>query len=70
MNKNLIDSVLKLKPAERMMLMNVVYKSLEQPNVSIDELWYDEAEKRLAAFRAGKTQGIPADQVLGKRPAK
>ena len=68
MDKALVDSVLRLKPAERMRLLNVIYRSLEQPDTAIDEVWYDEAERRLAAHEAGSVQGVPAEQVLGKRP--
>jgi len=68
MDKALIDSVLRLEPAERMRLLNVIYGSLERPDAAIDEIWYDEAERRLAAYKAGKVRGIPADQVLGERP--
>ena len=67
MDKMLIDSVLQLKPAERMRLLNLIYSSLERPDAAIDEIWYDEAERRLAAYKAGKVQGVPADQVLGER---
>jgi hypothetical protein len=35
---------------------------------AIDEIWYDEAERRLAAYKAGNVQGIPGEKVLGKRP--
>jgi len=68
MDKTLIDSVLRLKPAERMRLLNVIYGSLERPDTAIDEIWYDEAESRLAAHQSGNGEGIPAEQVLGKRP--
>jgi putative addiction module component (TIGR02574 family) len=66
MDKALVDSVLQLKPAERMRLVNLIYTSLERPDTAIDEIWYDEAERRLAAYKAGKVQGVPADKVLGK----
>ena len=68
MDKTLVDSVLRLKPADRMRLLNVIYGSLERPDTAIDEVWYDEAERRLAAHRSGDVQGVPAEQVLGKRP--
>lgn len=68
MDKVLIESVLQLKPAERMRLLNLIYSSLERPDAAIDEIWYDEAERRLAAYKAGKVKGISADQVLGERP--
>jgi len=69
MDKALIESVLQLKPAERMRLLNVISGSLERPDTTIDEIWYDEAERRLTAYKAGKVKDIPADQVLGERPS-
>ena len=37
-----------------------------KPDPEIDRLWLDEAERRLAAYRAGKVQGIPAEEILGE----
>ena len=68
MDKALIESVLRLKPAERMKLLNVIYGSLEQPDTAINEIWYDEAERRLASYKAGKVEGVGAESVIGKRP--
>ncbi len=68
MDRTLIDSVLQLKPAERFQLLDVIYDSLDEPDPAIEAAWADEAERRLAAFKAGKTKGIPADDVLGERP--
>jgi putative addiction module component (TIGR02574 family) len=68
MDKTLVQSVLQLKPADRMRLLDVISGSLERPDATIDEIWYDEAERRLAAHRAGEVEGIPIDQVLGERP--
>jgi putative addiction module component (TIGR02574 family) len=68
MDKALIDRVLKLEPAERMRLVNAIYGSLERPDAAIDEIWYDEAERRLEAYKAGRIKGIPGEQVLGERP--
>ncbi|MEW5735724.1 MAG: addiction module protein [Thermodesulfobacteriota bacterium] len=65
MNKELVEQVLKMEPADRMKLLEIIHGSLEKPDAAIDELWYDEAERRLHAFKAGKVEGIPAGQVLG-----
>lgn len=32
----------------------------------IDLLWIEEAQRRLAAYRAGKVRGIPAVDVVGE----
>ncbi len=68
MNQSLVDSVLELSPAERMRLVNVIYISLEKPDEAMDNIWYDEAERRLQAFESGKIKGIPANEVVGNKP--
>jgi putative addiction module component (TIGR02574 family) len=63
MEQSLIDNVLQLSPPERMQLLDIIYSSLRKPNEIIDNVWYDEAERRLAAFESGKTKGISAKTV-------
>ncbi|MDP2756413.1 MAG: addiction module protein [Desulfurivibrionaceae bacterium] len=57
---------LKPDPAERFDLVAQVLHSLDKPDPEIDRPWLDEAERRLAAYRAGKRQGIPAEEILGE----
>jgi len=38
------------------------------PTLKIDEVWYDEAERRLAAIESGRARCVPAEKVIGKRP--
>ncbi|WP_028313642.1 addiction module protein [Desulfatibacillum aliphaticivorans] len=65
MDKSLAEQILALEPAERMRLLDIIHRSLEKPDAKIDDLWFDEAEKRLQAYKAGKVKGVPADKVLG-----
>jgi putative addiction module component (TIGR02574 family) len=64
--KLLIDSALKLSPAERFTLIDELMKSLDRPDPSIDRLWVKEAELRLAEHRAGRVSGISASDVVGE----
>lgn len=32
----------------------------------VEQLWLDEAERRLAAFQRGETTAIPGDEVFGE----
>jgi len=59
---------LRLEPAERLLLVEVIYESLNRPDMEIDEVWYDEAERRLAAIESGRAKCVPAERVIGKRP--
>ncbi len=64
--QELAAMALKLDPAERFDLVDRVLHSLDKPDQEIDRLWLNEAEHRLAAYRAGKAQGIPAEEILGE----
>lgn len=64
--KDMLEQALKLDPAKRFELAESILHSLDQPDPAIDAVWIDEAERRLAAYRAGKAKGIPAEDVFGK----
>ncbi|HET6546619.1 MAG TPA: addiction module protein [Rhodanobacteraceae bacterium] len=63
--RNVLEQVLKLDPARRYELAEEILHSLDQPDPVIDAAWIEEAERRLAAYRAGAARGIPAEDVLG-----
>ncbi|MGK7904996.1 MAG: addiction module protein [Hormoscilla sp.] len=65
MDKALVDSVLELPPNERVKRKDAIVMSLDRQDSQIDKIWLDEAQKRLEAFKAGRTKGIPARDVLG-----
>lgn len=62
--KELLKEALKLKPAERLTLIEGLTRSLDEPDKKIDEIWAKEAEKRLKAYRDGEIEGIPMEQVF------
>jgi len=63
--QEVLEQALKLAPEERFALADQVLHSLDRPDPVIDRLWQEEAERRLAAYRAGKVQGIPAESIFG-----
>lgn len=63
-NKDILEMAMKLKPAERFLIIEGLIKSIDEPDKSIDEIWAEEAEKRLKAYRDGKLQTIPADEIF------
>lgn len=65
-DKELIDRALKLKPQEKIFLLEAIVESLDKPDQYIQEVWLKEAQARLTAHRAGKTKGIPVEEVLGE----
>jgi len=56
---------MKLDPAERFALVDDILHTLDKPDPEIDQLWIEEAERRLATYRRGEVEGIPAEDVLG-----
>jgi putative addiction module component (TIGR02574 family) len=64
--KDLLDEAMKLKPKERFTLVEGLIKSLDEPDKNLDEIWAEEAEKRLKAYREGKLEGVPTDILRGK----
>lgn len=62
--KELLDEAMKLKPEERLTLVEGLIKSLDEPDKKLDEIWTEEAEKRLKAYREGKLEGIPMEEIF------
>ncbi len=63
--KELAALATRLKPDERFALVEEILHSLDRPDPEIDRLWQEEAERRLAAYRAGKVKAVAAEDLLG-----
>ena len=63
--REIIELAMQLEPSERFELAEELLRSVEQVDPEIDRLWLEEAERRLAAYRAGKVKGIPAEDIFG-----
>ena len=65
-SRELLKKALELKPQDKIMLLEGILDSLDEPDKKIDKIWEKESEKRLAAYRAGKLKGIPSETVFGE----
>lgn len=63
-NKDILEMAMKLKPAEKFLIIEGLIKSLDEPDKTIDEIWAEEAEKRLKAYRDGKLETIPSEVIF------
>ena len=52
--KEILEQALKLKPEERFTLVEGLIRSLDEPDKKLDDIWAEEAEKRLRAYREGR----------------
>ncbi|MBW7898247.1 putative addiction module component [Candidatus Brocadiaceae bacterium B188] len=66
-SKEILDQALKLKPEERFLIIEGLIVSLDQPDKNLDEIWAQEAEKRLKAYREGKLERIPMEDIFSKK---
>ncbi len=66
-SKEILEQAMTLKPEERFIIVEGLLKSLDEPDRKIDEIWAEEAEKRLKAYRSGKLEGIPMEEVFSDR---
>jgi putative addiction module component (TIGR02574 family) len=64
--KDILEQAMALKPNERFMIVEGLLKSLDEPNSRIDQIWAKEAEKRLLAYRDGKLEGIPMEEIFNE----
>lgn len=64
--RELLEEALKLKPEDRFVLVEGLLKSLDEPDRVLDDVWIDEAEKRLRAYREGRLDAVPMEDVFGR----
>ena len=64
--KTLSEQAVQLPPVERMALVEHILDSLDEPDPSMDSLWSQEADDRLAAYRRGEIRAVPLSEVLAK----
>ena len=63
-SKILLEKAMHLKPEERFLLIEGLIESLDKPDLTLDDIWQIEAEKRLNAYRAGKLKGISYENIF------
>lgn len=63
--ETLTQETMALDIEDRAALAGKLILSLDEPKPSeLERMWLEESERRLEAYRAGRTQGIPADEVF------
>jgi len=63
-SKAILDQAMALTPEERFRIVEGLLKSLDEPDRRLDEIWVEEAEKRLKAYREGMLEGIPMEKIF------
>jgi putative addiction module component (TIGR02574 family) len=63
-SNEILKQAMVLKPEERFMIVEGLLKSLDEPDLALDDIWAEEAEKRLKAYRAGRLEGISMEELF------
>ena len=63
-NAQILQEALQLNPQERYMVVESLLQSLDKPDDSVDNVWANEAEKRLQNYRDNKVQTISFEEVF------
>ncbi|OQY05680.1 MAG: addiction module protein [Bacteroidetes bacterium 4572_117] len=63
-SKEILSQAIELKPEERFIIVEGLLKSLDEPDKKLDKIWVEEAEERLIAYRTGKLEGIPMEEIF------
>ena len=63
-NNEVLEQALKLNAEDRFVIIEGLLKSLDVPDEKIDDVWAEEAEKRLEAYRDGRIEGIAMEEVF------
>ena len=63
-SKEILENALKLKPKDRFFIIEGLLQSLDEPDKEIAEIWAEEAEKRLKAYREGKLKAVPMEDIF------
>jgi putative addiction module component (TIGR02574 family) len=66
-NNRIVEDVLSLPTDQRLALVNRILESLNVPTQpEIEELWAQEAEKRVAQVESGQVKPVPGEEVFRK----
>jgi len=64
-NIEILEQALRLRPDERIAVVDGLLKSLDVPDEDLDRVWAEEALRRLTAYRAGGVKAVPMEEVFG-----
>jgi len=62
--KLILEEALSLRPAERLKLIEMLTRSLNNPDESIEKIWAEESEKRYNALIEGKVKTIAFKEII------
>ena len=62
----LFESAKRLRPVERLQLIDALMDSLDEPDPAIESAWAAEAQDRLVAYDRGELKAAPIQELFEK----
>ena len=62
-SKSIIQNALNLSPAEKLLIIETLSKSLSEPDKDMDKYWKEEVEKRYDEYLNGKIKSISYNDI-------
>ncbi len=59
-----IKQALKLKSADRYLLLEMLHSSLDKPDPEIDQVWHVEILRRIKAFDEGRLETVSMEETF------
>mgnify|MGYP002346348514 FL=1 len=60
----LLEQALTLNVNERTKLIDELFKSIDKPDEEIDQIWANEANRRLEAYWKGEIKAVPMEDIF------
>ena len=64
--EKLLEEAIRLKPIEQAKLIDGLIAILDKPDADNDQLWAEEAESRLKAYKEGKIKSVSLEEIMSK----
>ena len=65
--KKILEDLLKLTPLEKADIIDILLKSLDEPDAALDELWAQEVESRIEAYEKGELKSLSIEDFFNNR---
>jgi len=62
--KSVFEEALRLRPADRLLLIELLSKSLNEPNENVEKIWSEESEKRYKALEENRVKSYSLNEVI------
>jgi len=63
-----IEKALKLKASDRYLLLELLCQSFDKANPEIEQVWKEEALRRLHAIKQGDMKTVSFEEIFGSNP--